>query len=362
MIRDDSSSRIPCWPAWTIGLIGAGGSVIGWIVWPGDFYRSYLCSYAFVLTIVLGMLFFVMLHHVTDAGWSTIVRRLAEHVLAAMPILTALIAPVLVGAHELLHADMKRLTAKLAIYFASWLALTWFFRGGSLRQDRTADPMISLPLRRWSAPGLILFAVTFTFAAIDLLMSLEPHWHSTVFGIYVFGGSVVASLCVMTLMSLLLNRKRLGGMISQLQLHDLGRLLFAFSVFWAYIAFSQYFLIWYANVPEETAYYLKRWEGHWKLVSIALPVGRFALPFMVLMSGAMKRRAGVLASMSVSLLIFHWLDVYWMTMPRANPLVDLSTVAAIGGLCAIPVVQSMNRHALYPIHDPRLAEVTAASH
>jgi hypothetical protein len=382
-----------------LAVLGAVGCAAGWFASPRQFYHSYLVGHLFVLTVVLGMLFFVMLHYVVDAGWSTVVRRPAEQVLACLPVLALLFVPIVIGMlsnspysiykwtfdrgyEGFSTADQMLLDWKqpflspwffvltVVVGFGAWWGLSLIFRGRSLRQDENGDPALTLSMRKWSAPGLIIYAFTFTAAAKLWIMSLDFHWYSTIFGVYVWSGAVVASLALLVLMVIGLGKGPLRGMISSDNLHDLGKLLFGFAVFWAYIKFSQYFLMWYANIPEETIWYLHRWMGteevpaSWWWVSVLLPVGRFVLPFVVLMSAVPKRHPGVMAVVAVALLAVHYVDMYWMVMPelhRSGPALgwlwlDLSAVAFVGGVCGMVVVWAMSRAALYPVRDPRLHE------
>ena len=243
------------------------------------------------------------------------------------------------------------------------------FRQGSLKQDRTGDPRITLRLRRLSAPGLIAYAVTLSFASIDWLMSLDYHWYSTIFGVYVWSGAAVSSLALLTVVTLGLRRGPLQGRVPLDRLHDLGKWVFAFAVFWAYIAFSQYFLIWYANLPEETVWMMHRWSGadgtgHWWMLSVLLPVCLFVMPFVVLMSASTKQRGAALGPICSIVLLGHYLDCYWLVMPAAEERgpqwnllwVDLATLALVVGVVGWFWWRAMTQAAWYPIRDPRLPE------
>jgi len=277
--------------------------------------ETYLVSFAFFLAISLGGLFFVLLQHCTRAGWSVVVRRVAEAVAANVWVMAALAIPVVYGIHHLYHwadagaaAHDPLLAAKvgflnpsffiirLVIYFLVWGVMASFLLRTSVAQDASGDPKLTLRMERLSAPGMILFALTINFAAFDILMSLDPHWFSTIFGVYYFSVSIVAFLAVMPkILYALQMRGVLPNAITVEHYHDFGKLLFGFNVFWAYIAFSQYMLIWYANIPEETEWFLKRQTGEWANVSLILIFGHFVLPFVLLVSRAIKRRPILLA-------------------------------------------------------------------
>lgn len=368
--------------------LGLAGAIAGGFASPRHFLFSYLVAFFFGLTVVLGMLFFVMLHHVTDAGWSTVIRRPAEQFLAAFPVLAVLVIPILLGMKELyawtsldpatdhlMHVKQPFLNVPFFIgravfYFAVWIGMMWFFRGSSLKQDRTGDPGLSLRMRRLSGPGLMLYAVTLTFAGVDWLMTLEHAWFSTIFGVYIFAGAAVSALAALTLVMMRLVKGPLQGKVAGSQMHDLGKLVFAFAVFWGYIAFSQYFLIWYANIPEETEWMMHRWVGPWPAVTVALAVGMFAIPFVVLMSANAKRHSPTLATVCVILLATHYLDLYWLAMPVIQKdaiawhyvWIDASCLLLVVGACGLAVQRAMSRAAIHPLRDPRLAEALEAAH
>jgi hypothetical protein len=213
-----------------------------------------------------------------------------------------------------------------------------------------------------SAPALAVFAVTLTGAAVDWVMSLDPHWYSTIFGVYFFAGCVLGNFAFLALLaSALRNAGLLREFITIEHLHDLGKLLFGFTVFWAYIAFCQFFLIWYGNIPEETVWYIHRAEGSWKTASLVLGVGHFGLPFLYLIARKTKRRPALLVAGASWLLAMHFLDLYWLVMPilhahgPAPSLLDLTTFLGVGGLFVAVIGLRLRRHAMVPLRDPKLA-------
>ena len=206
---------------------------------------------------------------------------------------------------------------RFVIYFVIWGFLAWYFRGHSILQDSTGSVKLSRSMERLSAPGMILFAFSITLAAVDLIMSLNPHWYSTMIGVYFFADAVLSSLVVLTLLAMWLqSRGLLRDFITKEHYHDLGKLTFAFVFFWGYIAFSQYMLIWYANMPEETQFYMPRQIGPWAGVSLALIVVHFVLPFLGLMSKHVKRALPCFAFWLVWLLVAHAFDLFWLIMPN----------------------------------------------
>jgi len=343
---------------------------------------AYLVNYCYFLSLSLGALFFVILQHLVRAGWSVAVRRLAEILAANLPLMAVLVLPVLFGtsvlydwthasgsAHaELLEAKRPYLNlpfflVRIAAYFAIWTWLARVLFRGSVEQDATGEVDITLRLARFSGLAVVLFALTITFAAFDLIMSLTPEWFSTIFGVYYFAGSMVGFVAVLTLLAMLLQaRGLLGRAITIEHYHDLGKLLFGFVFFWGYIAFSQYLLIWYANIPEETGWYLVRQSGAWVWVSLLLLFGHFVLPFLGLLSRRVKRRRPTLAFWAAWALVMHWIDVYWLIMPTHSPerlslgLPEIGCFVGIGGLFVAGFARMAGRSALIPVKDPRLIE------
>ncbi|MCK5379547.1 MAG: hypothetical protein KAJ78_09080, partial [Acidobacteria bacterium] len=281
---EEMSSRI-LMMAGVLLVVGGGGAIglaLGSDGGMGRLSETYLVSFAYFLSLALGALFFVLLQHLTHAGWSVVVRRLAEALSVNVVLMAVLAIPVLLNMEHLYHwahpgaADHDAIlagksaflnpqffTIRLVVYFAIWSFLAWFFFSNSKRQDATADPKFTRRMEALSAPGMILFALSLNFAAFDLLMSVNPHWFSTIFGVYFFAGCVVVIMATLVVLVAYLQRQgRLQGIVTVEHYHDLGKLLFGFVVFWAYIAFSQYMLYWYANIPEETVWYLTRQTGN----------------------------------------------------------------------------------------------------
>jgi hypothetical protein len=369
-----------------VAVVGLLGAAIGMFVSAERTLFAYLAAYAFAWTLAMGMLFFVMLHHVTDSGWSTVVRRPAEQFLAAIPALAVLFIPILGGAGvlyewarpEALQGDhlfeVKRpflnlpfFIVRLLVYFSVWILLARIMRGYSLKQDENGDPQLSLARRRWSGPGLILYAFTLTFAAVDWLMTLDYAWFSTMFGVYVFAHGALASLALLSLIAWALRSGPWRDKITDDRIHDLGKLVFVFSVFWGYIAFSQWFLIWYANIPEETGWMIQRWEGGWRILTVVLVAGTFGVPFVVLLPAATKKRKDTLCGACFVVLAAHYLGMYWLVMPAmtGGPVsggliwIDACTLLFVMGVCATVVGRAMARQAIYPLRDPRLHEALA---
>jgi hypothetical protein len=368
-----------------IGLLGLAAAAVMATSSPEgrtDFFHSYLANFMYFLSLALGGLFFVLISHLTRAGWNVTVRRLAEVVAWAVVPLAVLAVVILFGMHDLYewsHAEVLAhdellqkkqawldptfFAIRLAIYFLVWGLLATYFLRQSRKQDESGDPSLTTRMERVAAPGMIAYALTVTFAAFDLLMSLTPHWYSTIYGVYYFAGCILGFFAqAPVLIAMLKRRGFLTRLITPEHSHDLGKLMFGFVVFWAYIAFSQYLLIWYGNLPEETVWYSAREQGVWVWISVVLLFGHFILPFLWLMSRYPKRKTATLLVGAVWLLIMHWVDVFYLVMPNARPdgvpfrLMDLACFVGIGGLFLAVVIWRLGRTNLIPVNDPRLDE------
>ena len=280
----------------------------------GIVLKSYLTSFMFWTSIGLGGLFFTMVHHLTSARWSVVIRRVSETAMATLPVMAVLFIPILLGVHEIYHwthdnpadtllqakksfLNVPFFVIRSIIYFGIWIALAYLLYRGSRSHDDDGSPETANRLKAISAPGMLLFALSITFAAFDWMMSMDHHWYSTIFGVYVFAGSFLAILSFMALTFIYLRSQGvLDKEVTVEHYHDIGKFIFAFTVFWAYSGFSQYFLIWYGNIPEETVWYLHRWEHGWSFVSMFLFFGHFVFPFLFLMSREPKRNIKAMAS------------------------------------------------------------------
>ena len=374
-----------------LSVIGAGLTLAAAV---SDTHRvrlgyAYLWAFTFIWTAALGALFFVGLQHLVRAVWSVVVRRVAEMFAASVWIVALAFIPLLiycgssggasiypwldadhVAGDALLRGKQAYLNfpffaARAVAFFVLWMAFAAFFTRASLRQDTSQHNVeSSLRMRKVSAPFMLVFALTATFASFDWLMSLEPLWFSTIFGVYVFSGMVVTALACITITTIWLRSSgRLGrGVVGDGHLYNLGALLFAFVCFWAYIAFSQYMLIWYGNIPEESFYMVRRFENGWLPVSVALAVVRFVIPFFALLSRSAKMNSTRLLWVSILVLIGQLLDLYWLIMPQIHPenptlgWVELGPPLLLIGLVALFVSHFLKRRLPVAVGDPLLEE------
>ena len=382
--------------AGTVGVLGLAASLVLALFDDEAFLRAYVVNYAFLASLALGALFFVILQHLTRAGWSVVVRRLAENVTAVFPLLAILALPIIIplllgfdvvhhvypwtDAEHVAHDSILRgkqaylnvpfFVIRLVCYLALWVVLANFFYQNSVRQDQTGDPGLTTHMQSRSNAAIILYALSTTFFSFDLLMSLDPHWFSTIFGVYYFSGAAVGFFALLALMMVILQKSGfLGRTITVDHYHDVGKLVFAFIVFWAYIAFSQYMLIWYGNMPEETAWYVLRQQQPWLTFSLLLLFGHFIVPFLALMSRYPKRHNWLLSLGAIWVLAMHWCDCYWLAMPHhahdgqlaagIHVLDALQAAASLVGMLGLAtwlVIGRMRGAALVPERDPRLPE------
>lgn len=354
------------------------------------FMLAYLVAFAFVLSLSAGGMVFVLLQHLTRARWSVLIRRFAEALAANMLLVVVLFIPLAVsillghgeiypwagGAHAAEIAAVKGpylspwpFLARWAVFLALWAAIGLYFWRNSIRQDTSRDYRITRRMEKLAAPAAIVLGLTMTLGAFDLLMSLDPHWYSTIFGIYFLAGGIVGGLASMILLILGFQR---GGMLTRAIGHphylDLGRLLFAFLFFWAYIAFSQYMLLWYASIPATTSWLRLRGAttvsqdvNAWSGVALVLLFGHFLVPFAALMSRHIKGHPGLLALGAGWMLLMHWLDLVWVVMPAMGPElriggVEIGLLVALASVFTIGLLQTLARYSLVPLGDPRLGE------
>jgi len=366
-----------------IGVVGLAATV-GLGAAEGDGFRhfgfSYLVNFAFFLAISLGALIFLPINYLTKASWSIVVRRMVEVVAAAMPILAVLAIPVifLAGqvygwatpearvspalAHKAAFLSQNAFIMRWVFYFVIWTGMSWFFWRNSVKQDADGDLKLTRRLENYSGFFLMVSALSIALAAFDLLMSLDYVWFSTMFGVYYWAGGFVTFFAVLTLMTMgLQNTGRLTKIISPEHFHDYGKLMFAFTFFWGYIAFSQYMLYWYANVPEETFWYLIRSSNGWGIVGFVTLFATFCLPFLGLISRYAKRRRKILAFWAVWIIIAQWINLYWVVMPEFSKtftigLMDLTGFLGVGGIWMAGIVKLAMGASLVPVKDPRLED------
>jgi len=353
---------------------------------PEKFYHSYIFSYMLVFGLTVGSLGLLMLQHLTGGNWGIIIRRPLEAASRNIWLVLVMFIPIVLGMKTLYRAwlDPERLKeeplskfqqsyltsggflGRAVLYFAIWFLLMWLFNSWSQQQDeRKQDPQIQRRFKSLSGPGVILYILLTTFAAIDWVMSLSPHWASTIYGFIFVGAQAIATMCVMIIVIVLLSGSEpLAGIIQKRHLHDLGKWLFTFNILWAYFAFSQLLIIWSGNQPEEISFYRTRLFGGWGAVAVLVLVFSFSLPFLILLSREVKRTPGLIAKVAAWMLLMRLVDLYWMTRPeftsRAFPTwLDFVVPIALFGLWLGFFAMNLKQRPLLPLGDPKLAEAIA---
>lgn len=378
--------------AWTSGrnafafvaLAGWLGVAAGFVLDRKEFFPAYLVAFLFFLSISIGATFFVMVQHLTGSAWSVTVRRLMESLMRALPIFVLLLIPIAFGIHDLYHwshaeaANDPILKQKLSYLNDKWFLIRNFgvllvlsvfatrLWAHTRRQDENGSLKHTFAAEKWSAPGVIVLFLGGSVLAFDLIMSLDPHWFSTMFGVIFLTGGALALIATLIVSALALRKSGyLTHTINEEHYHDLGKWLFALTVFWAYTSFSQYMLIWYGNLPEEIMWFEHRLEGSWLVISALLVAGHFLVPFFSLMPRAMKRNHGVLGFFAGWLLFMHFMDLYWQVMPVFHPhgfafsWINLAALAAVGGSMGLVFWSGFREKPLIPVGDPRLKQAMA---
>ena len=366
------------------GVIGVVLCVIGYVKSPESLLHSYLLAFMFILGLSLGSLGLLMLQHLTGGMWGIVIRRPLESATRALPLVFILFAPIFfgfrylygawlnaptTGEHRLSDFQQHYLTAnwfhiRALIYFAVWLLLMWVFNSWSRKQDvDREDRALRRRLKMLAGPGIILYVFAMSFAAIDWVMSLSPHWASTIYGFLYVAGQLISSMSLMICVVVLLSRAPVfQGVLKPRYLHDLGKLLLAFVMLWAYFSFSQLLIIWSGNSPEEISFYRSRLYGEWGYVSVIILIFHFFVPFFLLLSRDLKRNPSLLPKVALWLIFMRFVDIYWLTRPEftasAIPsLWDLAAALGLVGLWFFVFAWQLQKMPLLPLGEPKLEEV-----
>jgi hypothetical protein len=380
-----------------VGAVGAVLCAIGFFLSPEYFFRSWLVGWVYWMGVTLGCFAIFMLHHLTRGAWGLVVRRVMEAASRTLPWLALLAIPILVDlltsktlyiwsrpdvvrGDELLQAKEPYLNVpfylvRFALYFLIWGGFAFILNRMSLRQDTSDDPGLTRRMQLIAAFGLAAYCLAVTFASVDWLMSLDPHWFSTIYGVYLMGSQGLAALAFLIAFATFLSRREpMAGVIQPRHYHDWGKLFLAFVMLWAYFSFSQFLIIWSGNLPEEIPWYLRRMQGGWGVVTLAIVLFHFALPFVLLLSRDLKRNARSLTVVALLMLVMRWVDLLWQVEPNfgghghggeahhsnvALYWLYLAAPAAIGGIWLFLFVRELKKRPLLPIKDPYLPEAIA---
>jgi hypothetical protein len=379
-----------------VGVVGLAVCVIGFFVNRDHFFRAYLIAYLFWLGVALGSLAMMMVHHQSGGAWGLVIRRIFEAASRTLPALFVLFLPLLLGLHNLYpwtHADHVQhdpvlvekakyylnvpfFVVRLVIYFASWIGLALVLNRWSQAQD-DGDVTVTRKMQLMSGPGLVLYGLTITFASVDWVMSLNPHWFSTIFGFLFMGGQGLKALAFAIVIATMLSREGVHGVYNPGHFHDLGKLMLAFVMLWAYFNFSQYLLIYSGNLTEEIPYYLTRTTNGWGYLALLLVIFHFAVPFSLLLSRNLKRHARTLAMVALAVLVMREFDLFFLVSPEfaasganlhmAGPgeehgshlfvhWLDLAAPIGLGGVWLWLFFTQLAQRPLLPLRDPQLTQ------
>lgn len=368
------------------GAIGLIVCVIGIVKSPGQFFPSYLLAFIFVLGLSLGSLGLLMLQHLTGGNWGIIIRRPLESATRVLALVAVLFIPIFFGMKYLYTAWLTAppsgegslsefqktyltpngFRVRAVVYFLIWGALVFLFNRWSREQDANPEDLaVRRRFKSLAGPGIILYVFVMTFAAIDWVMSLSPHWASTIYGFLFVAGQLISSMSLMIAIVVLLSRTGpLSGVLQPRHIHDLGKLLLAFVMLWAYFQFSQLLIIWSGNQPEEISFYYSRLHSQWGVVAVIVLIFHFFVPFFLLLSRDLKRNPNLLPRVAIWLILMRLIDLFWYTRPEftqtAVPTVwDLAAILAAGGLWFFFFAGNLKQLPVLPVGDPKLAEAIA---
>ncbi|MCX7834541.1 MAG: hypothetical protein N2450_00545 [bacterium] len=365
-----------------IALFGAILWVIGLLTNPLRAWSAYLINFLFVYFLALSGILFTAIQYMTNAKWSPVLRRIPEGMSSFLPIAFLFLAIFWLGIPKLydwfdgwenfhgLTSDIKRskvtwlsqpfFSVRLLFFLAIWILLAKWIVANSIKQDNAALPHLTKFNTKLSIVFTIFFAISFSITSYDLLMSLEPNWFSTMFGVYVFSGLFQSGIAAITIIAIFARRQDALPLTIKGHIRDLGGFLFALSAFMSYIGFCQFMLIWYANLPEETFYYIKRTQEGWWFITLLLPLLKFVIPFVLLMPSQAKKNEKLLLFVSVCIILGEWIDIYWMVLPTHFSKITLPGIADIGGLLffvglfCYTAFSFYKKHSMVPTGDPKI--------
>lgn len=372
--------------ALVVGVVGLALLALGYGADHHHFFRAYLIAFVFWTGVALGSLAWLMVHHLSGGAWGVVTRRVFEAASRTLPFMTLLFLPIAFGMQDLYiwarpevvatdpilqykqpYLNVTFFYIRAAVYFVIWTVLAYTLSAWSLQQDSGYDEKRALRMQRLSGGGLVLYALTIFFMSIDWMMSVDPHWFSTIYGILFMGGQGLSAMAFTIAVVVLLARTSpLSNVIGPNHLHDLGKLLLAFVMLWAYFNFSQFLIIWSGNLPEEIPWYLIRMKGAWGWVSVLLIVGHFALPYLLLLNRDLKRTGGTVATIAALIIVMRFVDLFWLLGPEhGQPLLsvhwlDFVAPVALGGLWVALFLWQLGTRSLIPITEPTLQEAIEA--
>lgn len=367
-------------------IVAAGGAALS----TEQFFQAYLLGYAYWMQLALGCMGVLLIHQLTGGQWGFTIRRLLETGAMTLPVMALFFIPILVGmpwlypwtnpelvaeSHVLSYKagwwlNVPFFVGRTVLYFVIWSVLAYLLNKWSLQQDKTAEPRLSIRLKNLSALGIILFVLATTFAAFDWLMSTDPMWYSSMYGVIYFSGAAIFAIAASILFTRYMSQRdeAVGQQATIFMFNDLGNFLLAFVSFWAYVSFSQYLILWSSNLPETITFYFIRSQNGWQFPAIVLMAFGFFVPFLILLSRRNKRNVNLLIGLSLFLLLMRFVDLYWILMPTFYPQgfyfnwMSIFTVAGIGGIWVWLFIRYLAGKSLLPLHDPRFETAHTDTH
>jgi hypothetical protein len=366
--------------ALAVGVVFAAISAVGLFVAPAQFFRSYLVAFCLVLGVTLGSLAISMLHHMSRGAWGLVIRRILEASSRTLPLVALFAVPLVLGLryvypwadparvasdellrHRAAYMNPPGVVLRLAICLAAWSFFAFALSRLSKRQDAADGPDLERRMQLLAAPGLAVYCLLISIVSIDLLMSTDAHWYSAIYGIYIVGGQAIAGMAFTILAALFLaKREPLRSAVQERHVHDWGKLLFAFTMLWAYFSVSQLIIVWSGDLPEEITFYKARVAGGWVTVSVLLALFQFVVPFFFLLSANLKRSLTKLSVVALLLILMRWVDLYWLVAPTYHPegftlhWLDLAVPVALMALWTAAFVRELGARPLLPVNDPNL--------
>jgi len=373
-----------------IGAIAAVVSVAGAFVAPGSFYSAYLIGFMFWLGLSLGCMAILMLYHLVGGAWGTVIRRILESGMMTLPLMFFLFIPILLHLPRLYfwarpevladpktdpkileiaqsYLNPKGILLRYILYFVIWFGMAYFLNRWSTEQDSIAGQS-TLRFRALSSIGLVIYSLTISFAVVDWVMSLQARWISTIYGLLFVAGEALSAFCfVVVIESILGKRKPMSEYLTDTEVHDHGKFMLAFVMVWAYFNFSQWLIIWAGNLPEEIPWYVRRLNGGWETVGLFLVVFHFAVPFALLLSRQLKRKARTLVRLASWLIFMRIVDIFWHIEPSTHATFHVSwlhftIIAGIGGLWMAYFFRNLRSRPLLPVNAPQTLRLLEASH
>ena len=380
-----------------VGVVALLAGAVGAVTNIDQFFHSWLIGFLFCLSLSLGSLALLMLQHLSGGQWGMVGRRIFEAGARLLPIVAILAIPVIIGMPRIFlwaqtgaadashviqlkkpYLNVTFFVVRAVVYFAFWMACTWALNKWSAEQDRGTGitKMDSVRFRKVSAPGLLFLVITVTFASVDWIMSLEPEWFSTIFGLLTVAGYGLTALAFTIIVLAAIDRDGVASaFLTRRHFHDFGKLLLAFTMLWAYLSFSQFLIIWSGNLPEEIPWYVARIRGAWGAVAIALVIGHFFLPFSLLLSADLKKRSAMLAKVAAFILMMRLIDLIWYVAPsfrHAAPeeggghavlapmhWMDVAIPVGLAAVWVFLFTRQLRSRALFPMNDPYFKETFA---